>query len=173
MTDGNGTTAYAHYPITNPPALAGANLLKTSPAKWRPGELRIRRSGAPTDADRPTNLVAQLGFDFIRLDIITDKNALNTFNIAYLGGSALPLSLNSVSTRSSQSLHGDFGSTGDDQLKTITNQFHNGTAVTPISNFQYTYDTDDEVTSTAIRKAVRAPRSRGPRVTTPRGNSAS
>ena len=150
MTDGNGTTAYAYYPITNPPAL-GANLLKT--VTGPNGDLV---SFAYDALERPATRtvdgsVAQLGFDSIGR-IITDKNALDTFNIAYLGGSALPLSLNSVSTKGFESLYGYFGSTGDDQLKTITNQFHNGTAITPISNFQYTYDTDDEVTSTAIQK---------------------
>jgi RHS repeat-associated protein len=150
MTDGSGTTAYAYYSITTPPAL-GANLLKSVTGPH--GDvITVAYDALERPATRTVDgSVEQLGFDTIGR-VVTDKNALYTFNIAYLGGSLLPVSLNSASTNGFEALYSYYGSTGNDLLETITNQFHTGATITPISAFQYTYDADDEVTSTVIQK---------------------
>lgn len=95
--------------------------------------------------------VDTLSFDSIGR-LITEKNVLDTFNIAYMGGSSLPLSVKSASTNGFDALFSYFGHPGNDLLKTIANQFHKGVAITPISSFQYAYDADEEITSTMIQK---------------------
>jgi RHS repeat-associated protein len=146
MTDGTGTTTYAYYPVTSSPVL-GANQLKsvTSPvagAAALSDTVVYSYDALDRIVGRSVNGAAQTtGFDSLgRTSTVT--NPLDAFVYSYSDATERVTGLSSS--------HGPnvalsyFGPTGDELLQQITYTSRGGTT---LSQFAYTYDTDDNVQS--------------------------
>jgi RHS repeat-associated protein len=145
MTDGTGKTTYTYNPVTSPPAL-GAGLLNsvTGPGGDTVGyvyDQLDRTTKATIDG-----AVSQYTYDAMGR-IASHQDPLDTFNFSYFGATGFPLSIHSGNGLSS--LYSYYGVTGDERLKSITNNSHAGGL---ISAFQYALNAGGLVTATTIQK---------------------
>jgi len=146
MTDGTGTTTYSYYPVTSSPVL-GANQLKsvTSPVAGAAGlsdTVVYTYDALDRVVGRSVNGATETtGFDSLgRMSTVT--NPLDAFVYSYADATERVTGVSSS--------HGPnvalsyFGPTGDELLQQMTYTSRGGTA---LSQFAYSYDTDDNVQS--------------------------
>jgi RHS repeat-associated protein len=144
--DGTGTTKYEYNPVSKPPSL-GANLLRsvTIPVA---GAASVKDTVSYTyDAlNRPAKqtvngAVETWGYDALSR-VTSDKNALDSFAYGYADGTDRVARV--TSARGPQATFAYFGADGDELVKELTLKTRSGAL---LSDFAYTYDADDNVTT--------------------------
>jgi RHS repeat-associated protein len=146
MTDGIGTTTYTYYPVTSAPAL-GANQLQsvTSPiagATSGTDVVSYTYDALNRVVGRTINGAAQTtSFDPLgRVTAMT--NPLDAFSYGYVD--ATPRLTSLTSNHGPKLAMSYFGPIGDELLQQMTFTAQSGI---PLSQFGYTYNADDNVTS--------------------------
>ncbi len=149
MTDGNGTTTYSYYPVGASPSL-GANQLHgvSSPIAATSGTDTVTYTYDALNrvVGMSINGVAQtVSFDALGR-MTSAGNPLDTFAYTYADGT--PRISGTTSNAGPTSAMTYFGPTGDELLEQMKVTTHTGG--TSLSQFGYTYNSDDNVKSYAI-----------------------
>ena len=147
MTDGIGTTTYSYYPVSSGSPALGANLVHsvTSPIAGASGSDSVVYSydGLNRIVGYTVNGVPQSNsFDALgRIGSVS--NSLDTFTYTYSDGTSRVTGVSSNLGPTSAMTY--YGPTGDELLAQKLVSTHSGS--TPLSEFGYAYNADDNVTS--------------------------
>ena len=148
-TDGVGTTTYSYYPVSSPTAL-GANLLHmvSSPVAGTSGsDIAVYSYDALNRVVGYSINGTPQSFGFDALGRVTSvSNALDTFAYSYSDGTSRVTAVTSNSGPAAAMTY--FGPAGNELLQQMSFAANGGGA--SLSQFGYTYNADENVTSTTV-----------------------